>query len=142
MLKKLGILYNTCLICKGKKFLYKLNYCDHKFCKSCIKQWYYLDNRCPICSKKFVLPTNMIIYDNCKIFNNSRKLRIIPSRYFRKWEPSTCMYNKHFFYFHLIEITTNIRNILRAENKYTDKSVIILMRCATCKTGKYLPYEL
>ena len=83
----------------------------------------------------------MVVYNNCKIFENGRKFRIIPSKYFRKWESPTCMYNKHFFLFKIIMITTNIRNILIADNKYTNNRIVVFMKCVNCNTVKYLPYE-
>ena len=41
--------YQTCNICFKKHFLHKYYTCNHKFCKSCFKQW---GNNCPTCRSK------------------------------------------------------------------------------------------
>lgn len=49
---------HVCAICreeKENKDLAILNHCDHRYCPTCIAQWFEKENSCPQCRKKTTL---------------------------------------------------------------------------------------
>ena len=127
--------YDICSICKKKQILIKLSNCEHKFCKKCILDWYYLDDRCPLCFTKFTLSYKIAKYKNClikyngiKFKNKNIKLHII--KYLRQWHLATCVYNRHFFIFRIIDLNSEEYISLGLSN-YNDKK-IIYMKCRNC----------
>ncbi|GMF06606.1 unnamed protein product [Ambrosiozyma monospora] len=41
-----------CIICQSQIVVGTLTSCGHRYCKSCLHQWFRVHNTCPVCKKK------------------------------------------------------------------------------------------